>query len=73
MASITRWHIYGRWALAVVGLVGSVTAVAAQEGRWERVTAAGAQAFAQGDYPRRPGTSGRRSPWRMPAAWHPVS
>jgi len=30
--------------------VGSVTAVAAQEGRWERVTAAGVQAFAQGDY-----------------------
>jgi tetratricopeptide (TPR) repeat protein len=51
MTRITRWHTYGWWALAVVGLVGSVTAVAAQEGRWERVTAAGAQAFAQGDYP----------------------
>ena len=50
MTSITRWHTYGRWALAVVGLVGSITAVAAQDGRWERVTAAGAQAFAQGDY-----------------------
>jgi tetratricopeptide (TPR) repeat protein len=50
MTNITRWHTYGRWALAVVGLVGSVTAVAAQDGRWERVTAAGAQAFAQGDY-----------------------
>src|SRR5215467_2793831 len=50
MTRITRWHTYGRWALVVVGLVGSVTAVTAQEGRWECVTAAGAQAFAQGDY-----------------------
>ena len=50
MTSIARWHTYGRWALVVVGLVSSVTAVAAQEGRWERMTAAGAQAFAQGDY-----------------------
>src|SRR5215468_4209603 len=50
MTRITRWHPYAWWALAVVGLVSSVTAVAAQEGRWERVTAAGAQAFAQGDY-----------------------
>ena len=50
MTRITRWHPYAWWALAVVGLVSSITAVAAQEGRWERVTAAGAQAFAQGDY-----------------------
>ena len=50
MTRITRRHTYGRWALVVVGLVSSVTAGAAQEGRWERMTAAGAQAFAQGDY-----------------------
>ena len=50
MASIARWHTTGRWALAVVWLVCGVTAVSAQDGRWERVTAAGAQAFAQGDY-----------------------
>ena len=50
MTSITRRHMWGRWALAVVWVVGSVTAVSAQAGRWERVTAAGAQAFAQGDY-----------------------
>jgi tetratricopeptide (TPR) repeat protein len=31
-------------------LVCSVTAVLAQDGRWERVTAAGVQAFEQGDY-----------------------
>ena len=28
----------------------SITVVAAQEGRWERVTVAGVQAFEQGDY-----------------------
>ena len=50
MTRITRWHTAWRWALAACWLVGSVTAVAAQEGRWERVTAAGVQAFAQGDY-----------------------
>ncbi len=50
MARITRWHTAWRWAFAACWLVGSVTAVAAQEGRWERVTAAGVQAFAQGDY-----------------------
>ena len=50
MTSITRWHTAWRWALAACWLVGSVTAVAAQDGRWERATAAGLQAFAQGDY-----------------------
>ena len=34
----------------MVWLVCSGTAASAQEGRWERVTAAGVQAFAQGDY-----------------------
>jgi len=50
MARITRWHTVWRWALAARWLVGSVTDVSAQDGRWERVTAAGMQAFAQGDY-----------------------
>jgi len=39
-----------RWAGIACWLVCSVTAVAAQEGRWERMTAAGVQAFEQGDY-----------------------
>lgn len=50
MTSIARWQTSWRWAVVVGWLVGSVTAVAAQEGRWERVTAAGVQAFEQGDY-----------------------
>ena len=50
MTRITRWHTAWRWALAACWLVGSVTAVFAQDGRWERVTAAGVQAVAQGDY-----------------------
>ena len=50
MAHITRWHTTWHWALAACWLLGSGTDVSAQEGRWERVTAAGAQAFAQGDY-----------------------
>jgi tetratricopeptide (TPR) repeat protein len=36
--------------VAVGGLLCSLTDVAAQEGRWERVTALGMQAVAQGDY-----------------------
>jgi len=50
MASSERWHTARRWAGAALSLVCSVTAVFAQEGRWERVTAAGVQAFEQGDY-----------------------
>src|SRR5215831_9960267 len=50
MASSERWQTARRWAGIVCWLVCSVTAVAAQEGRWERVTAAGVQAFEQGDY-----------------------
>lgn len=50
MAHITRWYTASHWALAACWLLGSITDVSAQEGRWERVTAAGVQAFAQGDY-----------------------
>src|SRR5574341_318679 len=50
MASITRRHTAWHWALAACWLMGSVTPVSAQDGRWERVTAAGLQALAQGDY-----------------------
>jgi tetratricopeptide (TPR) repeat protein len=50
MTNIARWHPSWRWAVAVGWLVGSLTDVSAQEGRWERVTALGVQAFAQGDY-----------------------
>jgi hypothetical protein len=50
MASSERWHTARRWAGLACCLVCSVTAVSAQEGRWERVTAAGVQAFEQGDY-----------------------
>src|SRR5215831_16682748 len=50
MASSERWHTARQWAGIVCWLVCSVTAVSAQEGRWERVTAAGVQAFEQGDY-----------------------
>src|SRR5207302_4032195 len=45
-----RWHAARHWAGIVCWVVCSVTAVSAQEGRWARVTAAGVQAFAQGDY-----------------------
>jgi hypothetical protein len=47
MASSERWHTARRWAGLACCLVCSVTAVSAQEGRWERVTAAGVQAFEQ--------------------------
>ena len=50
MASSVRWHTVRRWAGVACWLVCSVTAAATQEGRWERLTAAGVQAFAQGDY-----------------------
>src|SRR5262245_60957877 len=50
MARSERWHIARRWAGVAFSLVCSVTAVSAQDGRWERVTAAGVQAFEQGDY-----------------------
>src|SRR5215831_7223774 len=50
MASSERWHTARRWAGIACCLVCSVTAVFAQEGRWERATAAGVQAFEQGDY-----------------------
>jgi tetratricopeptide (TPR) repeat protein len=50
MARSERWRTARRWAGVVCWLVCSVTASAAQEGRWERMTAAGVQAFEQGDY-----------------------
>ena len=50
MVSSERWHTARRWAVVAFWLVCSVTAVSAQDGRWERVTAAGVQAFEQGDY-----------------------
>src|SRR5262249_5310299 len=50
MTSSARWYTSWRWAVAALWLIGSVMDVSAQEGRWERVTAAGVQAFAQGDY-----------------------
>src|SRR5712691_11218271 len=50
MVSSERWHTARQWAGVAFSLVCSVTAVAAQDGRWERVTAAGVQAFEQGDY-----------------------
>jgi len=50
MARITRWYTAWHWAFAVCWLLGSVTAVSAQDGQWERVTAVGAQALARGDY-----------------------
>src|SRR5262249_59542947 len=50
MTSIARWHTAGQWAMAVCWLVCSVTAVSAQEGRWERLTATGVQAFEAGNY-----------------------
>ena len=50
MARSERWHTARRWVGVAFSLVCSVTAVAAQDGRWERMTAAGVQAFEQGDY-----------------------
>ena len=50
MARSARGHTAWRWVVAVGWLVGSLTAVSAQDGRWEHRTARGAQAFAQGDY-----------------------
>ncbi len=50
MASIARWHTARRWAVVACWLVCSLTDVSAQDRRWERVTAAGVQAFEQGDY-----------------------
>jgi tetratricopeptide (TPR) repeat protein len=50
MVSIARWQTARRWAVVAFWLVCSLTDVAAQDGRWERVTAAGVQAFEQGDY-----------------------
>ena len=50
MASSEWWHTARRWVGVACWLVCSVTAVLAQDGRWERVTAAGVQAFEQGDY-----------------------
>src|SRR6266567_2150251 len=50
MAHSERWHTAWRWAGIAGWLVCSITGVAAQEGRWERVTAVGVQAFEQGDY-----------------------
>jgi len=52
MTSSERWYTSWRWAVVVAALwlMGSVMDVSAQEGRWERMTAAGVQAFAQGDY-----------------------
>jgi tetratricopeptide (TPR) repeat protein len=50
MVRRARGHMAWRWVVAVGWLVGSLAAVSAQEGRWEHLTALGAQAFAQGDY-----------------------
>ena len=73
MVSSERWHTARRWAVVAFWLVSSVTAVSAQDGRWERVTAVGVQAFGQGDYAGQRGSSRRLSPWRMQGAWRPVS
>jgi tetratricopeptide (TPR) repeat protein len=50
MVSSERWHTARQWAIVAFWLVCSVTDVSAQGGRWERMTAAGVQAFEQGDY-----------------------
>src|SRR6266568_3400905 len=50
MASSERWYTAWRRAGIACWLVCSVTVVSAQDGRWERVTAVGVQAFEQGDY-----------------------
>jgi tetratricopeptide (TPR) repeat protein len=50
MASRAWWHPARRCAEVVFWLVCGVTAISAQDGHWERVTAAGVQAFERGDY-----------------------
>ena len=50
MVSSAWWHTARQWAGVACWLVCSVTAALAQDGRWERMTAAGVQAFEQGDY-----------------------
>ena len=50
MVSSERWHTARQWAVVACWLVCSVTAVLAQDGRWERMIVAGVQAFEQGDY-----------------------
>src|SRR5262245_42029732 len=50
MVSSEQWHMARGWAVVAFGLACSVTAVSAQDGRWERLTAAGVQAFEQGNY-----------------------
>src|SRR5262249_20421833 len=50
MARSTWGRTVGWWAGMACWLVCSVTVVSAQAGHWERVTAVGLQAFAQGDY-----------------------
>ena len=50
MASSEWWHTARRWAGVAFWLMYSVTAVFAQDGRWERLTVAGVKAFDQGDY-----------------------
>jgi tetratricopeptide (TPR) repeat protein len=50
MVGIERWHTARRWAVVAFWLVCSVTDVSAQDGRWDRITAAGVNAFEQGDY-----------------------
>jgi len=45
MVSSERWHTARQWAIVACWLVCSVTDVSAQGGRWERLTAAGVQAF----------------------------
>ena len=50
MASSEWWHTARRWVGVALWLAYSVTAVSAQDGRWERLTAAGVKAFDQGDY-----------------------
>jgi hypothetical protein len=49
MARSERWRSTRYWVGLACCLMGRVTAVAAQEGRWERLTVAGVQAFVQGD------------------------
>jgi tetratricopeptide (TPR) repeat protein len=50
MVSIARWQTARRWVGVAFWLVCSLTDVSAQDRRWEHVTAAGVQAFEQGDY-----------------------
>ncbi len=50
MTSIARWHTAVQWAMAVCWLVCSVTAVSAQEGRWEGVKGPGIKGFEAADY-----------------------